>query len=294
MDLLLLHDPVAFLGAVRLEDAELAAEQVVDRVADVRLVVDDQQAVLGGGSCASPRSPRRGRSVDRGGRVAASCGFQGQEDAELGPLAGPALDLDPAAVPGDDPVADREAQAGPLAHRLGGEERVEQLGQRPRRRSRSRCRGSRARPSRPRGRVANRIRPPRAGPSTRSPGTALIRRLRITWLICEATQTTARHVAVLDDDLDVLPPEPAPDHLERRLDQVGDQRPAPSWAARSAPGPRRFATMLATRCTPSRVRASIRSRFSRTYGPVEVLGQIARSSRITSGAAASSTACAGS
>ena len=41
------------------------------------------------------------------------------------PVPGVGLDLDRAAVLLDDPVADREAQPGPLADRLGGEERVE-------------------------------------------------------------------------------------------------------------------------------------------------------------------------
>ena len=45
---LLLHDPVALLGAMRLEDPELAAEQVVHRVADIGLVIHDQHAVPGG------------------------------------------------------------------------------------------------------------------------------------------------------------------------------------------------------------------------------------------------------
>ena len=41
------------------------------------------------------------------------------------PVPGRGLDVDRAAVLLDDPVADREAQPGPFADRLGGEERVE-------------------------------------------------------------------------------------------------------------------------------------------------------------------------
>src|SRR6185312_13271047 len=46
-------------------------------------------------------------------------------DGEAGPLARSGLDLDGPVVLLDDPVADREPQPGPLAQRLGGEERVE-------------------------------------------------------------------------------------------------------------------------------------------------------------------------
>ena len=42
---LFLHDAIALLGAIRLEHPKLAAQQVVNRVANVRLVVDDEQAV---------------------------------------------------------------------------------------------------------------------------------------------------------------------------------------------------------------------------------------------------------
>ena len=66
-------------------------------------------------SLASARGPHREE-----GRGA----VEGQVDAEPAPHAG-ALDLDPAAVVGDDAVADAQAQAGPAAERLGGEERVE-------------------------------------------------------------------------------------------------------------------------------------------------------------------------
>ena len=48
-----------------------------------------------------------------------------QADCETRTSARHGLDLDRAAVLLDDPVADRQAQAGPLADRLGGEERVE-------------------------------------------------------------------------------------------------------------------------------------------------------------------------
>ena len=54
-----------------------------------------------------------------------SAGWQRQPDGEAGALAGGGLDLDRAAVVLDDAVADRQAQAGPLADRLGGEEGVE-------------------------------------------------------------------------------------------------------------------------------------------------------------------------
>src|SRR5450759_3148214 len=48
-----------------------------------------------------------------------------QDDPEGGPPAGSALELDPTTVIGHDALADREAEAGPLADRLGREERVE-------------------------------------------------------------------------------------------------------------------------------------------------------------------------
>src|SRR5262249_42159321 len=47
-----------------------------------------------------------------------------EADAEPGAGAGRALDVDPAAVLGDDPVANAQAEPGPAADRLGGEERL--------------------------------------------------------------------------------------------------------------------------------------------------------------------------
>src|SRR5437867_10097111 len=46
-------------------------------------------------------------------------------DAEHAALAGPALDLDPAAVVGHDALRERESEAGALSRRLGREERIE-------------------------------------------------------------------------------------------------------------------------------------------------------------------------
>src|SRR5206468_10756620 len=46
-------------------------------------------------------------------------------DAEHAALAGPALDLDPAAVVGHDALRDGETEAGALSRRLGREERIE-------------------------------------------------------------------------------------------------------------------------------------------------------------------------
>src|SRR5262249_53445541 len=45
--LLLLHDPTALLGAMRLEDPEFTPEQVLHRVAHIRLIIHDQHAVPG-------------------------------------------------------------------------------------------------------------------------------------------------------------------------------------------------------------------------------------------------------
>ena len=52
----------------------------------------------------------------------------GQADRELGEFADLAVDLDRAAMLlGDDVIADREAEPGAFAGRLGREERLEQL-----------------------------------------------------------------------------------------------------------------------------------------------------------------------
>ena len=52
----------------------------------------------------------------------------GQSNRELSEIADPAVDLDTAAVLlGDDVVADRKPEAGPLAGRLGRKEGLEQL-----------------------------------------------------------------------------------------------------------------------------------------------------------------------
>src|SRR4051794_37602326 len=58
-----------------------------------------------------------------GERSAVERRFQRQADDEARALAGGRLDPDPPAVRLDDAVADRQAQPGPLADRLGGEER---------------------------------------------------------------------------------------------------------------------------------------------------------------------------
>src|SRR5207253_3371034 len=52
-----------------------------------------------------------------------------QEDRESAALPHLALDFDPAAVLGDDPVRDREPEARPLPDRLGREERLEDVRQ---------------------------------------------------------------------------------------------------------------------------------------------------------------------
>src|SRR5208283_2630055 len=49
-----------------------------------------------------------------------------QQDPEAGPLGLPALDLDPAAMAGNDAVTDRQSQPRAFAHGLGREERIEQ------------------------------------------------------------------------------------------------------------------------------------------------------------------------
>src|SRR6185503_802782 len=64
---------------------------------------------------AMPSSPPRYRARDR------------QHEGQPRALSQLALHPDLAAVGGDDAVADREAEAGALAHRLGREERVEDL-----------------------------------------------------------------------------------------------------------------------------------------------------------------------
>ena len=79
---LLLHHPVALLGAVRLEDPEFAPEQVLHRIAYIRLIIHDQHAVPGGwhieANSATPFpfgvvSRRRAIPADRpdGGRLVA-------------------------------------------------------------------------------------------------------------------------------------------------------------------------------------------------------------------------------
>src|SRR5262245_38990949 len=54
---------------------------------------------------------------------------QRQEDAEAGAFAGAGVHVHAAAVAGDDAVTDGQPQAGALADRLGGEERIEDVGQ---------------------------------------------------------------------------------------------------------------------------------------------------------------------
>jgi hypothetical protein len=46
VDVFLLQNPGSLLGARRFDDSKLAAEEVVDRVADGGLIVDDEYAVL--------------------------------------------------------------------------------------------------------------------------------------------------------------------------------------------------------------------------------------------------------
>src|SRR6185312_15826414 len=53
--------------------------------------------------------------------------FEGKVDPELASRADAALDLDPAAVLGNDAVGEAQTEAGSAADRLGGEERVEDL-----------------------------------------------------------------------------------------------------------------------------------------------------------------------
>ncbi len=61
-------------------------------------------------------------------RLAEGRGGARQHDPELGEFAGLGLDLDRAAVLlDDDVVAEREAETGAFAGRLGGEERIEDL-----------------------------------------------------------------------------------------------------------------------------------------------------------------------
>src|SRR5690349_17866249 len=88
---------------------------------------------------ASPRAegPRESALMAASSAIPAECSCRGlcwrrmqarQADCEFGELADPAVDGDRAAVLlGDDVPADREAEARPLAGRLGGEERLEQL-----------------------------------------------------------------------------------------------------------------------------------------------------------------------
>src|SRR3990167_9126270 len=52
-------------------------------------------------------------------------GFHGEVDAECGSLSDRTIHLDGAAVGSNDAVADGQAQSGPFAHLLGGEEGVE-------------------------------------------------------------------------------------------------------------------------------------------------------------------------
>src|SRR5262245_8890989 len=73
----------------------------------------------------SARRPARSQALDFGGMAA----VDRQVDAEAGPDADVALDLDLAAVLCDDAVADAQAQARAPPHGLGGEERIEDLRQ---------------------------------------------------------------------------------------------------------------------------------------------------------------------
>ena len=67
----------------------------------------------------------RGASGGELRRARSAVWLAGQPDGEADSFARSGLDLDRASVLLDDAVADRKAEAGPLADGLGGEERVE-------------------------------------------------------------------------------------------------------------------------------------------------------------------------
>ncbi len=119
--------------------------------------------------------------------------------------------------------------------------------------------------------------------SPRSPATALIRRLRITWLICEGDADQPRQVvAVLDLDLDIVPAQPAADHLEAPTRAGRGPGPSPSSGARSGPG-----RGGSRRCSPpaARLRGSGRASDGGYRGrrPSRTPRQRRRSSRSRSG-----------
>jgi ribonuclease T1 len=103
------------LGAPAGEDLVLAAQQPLDAGADGGLVVEHQDPA------AAPLDLQGLRRERRGGRVRR--GRQGH--AHDRPAADRRLDRDLAAEGGDDAPADGEPEPGPDAHRLGGEEGVE-------------------------------------------------------------------------------------------------------------------------------------------------------------------------
>src|SRR5579863_9560162 len=91
------------------------ADGRADREADIRTGLFDHAA--------RARPCRRSRCRSRGRPIST-----GQSDRELGELADAAVDLDRTTVLlGHDVIADREAEPGALAGRLGREERLEQL-----------------------------------------------------------------------------------------------------------------------------------------------------------------------
>ena len=132
------------------------------------------------GKGVSPHGVNSRRTVSRGrqffgrrAKVGGGCpgpgGRQGETHGESRTGARGRLEVDRPAVVLDDPVAHRQAQAGPLADRLGGEERVEDLVADRRLDARAvvgdldldrspRARGSRPRPGRPAGRRRSRWR----------------------------------------------------------------------------------------------------------------------------------------
>ena len=83
------------------------------------------------------------------GRRRSSDGWIGSRTVNVAPWPSPGLvGLDLAVVLADDPVGDRQAQAGPLADLPLGEERLEDVLEHLRRSCRSRCRRRPSRPSR--------------------------------------------------------------------------------------------------------------------------------------------------
>src|SRR5438477_415419 len=97
-----------------------AAEELEQRVAQRGLVVDDQYR-----DGARGRGRRRGRLGERAA-FPARVARQGDHERRAAPRRG--VDRDATAVLARDAVADRQTESRPDALRLGGEERVEDLG----------------------------------------------------------------------------------------------------------------------------------------------------------------------